>query len=411
MKFRYKEYCTGTFFYIKKEGRKQGKVSKREMDYKLLLDTAVFAGDILMQNGAETYRVEDTVYRILQKSNLKTVQVLVMMTGFVATLDDPSMDSLTVVRRIQSHGTNLEKIDRVNQISREFCNDELTLEEAFKQMKALWKEKERLKIRLSAFAFLTGGFAVMFGSNWAEAIVAAVVGIVGAVVQFSCKKGHMHMFVENIVCSLSVAVAIGFLTAVYLSKVAPKKVRTVLEAAVSLLAGIPSVVYGLVGMLVLVPAIRKTFHLPDGASLFAAIIVLAVMILPSIIKVSVTALEAVPHEYEDASLALGATEVETYFRVSVPAAKSGIAAAVVLGVGRAIGEAMAVMMVSGNAPNMPGSIFESVRFLTTAVASEMSYSSGLQRQALFSIALVLYLFILLINAALNFFLKRDKEGN
>lgn len=169
--------------------------------------------------------------------------------------------------------------------------------------------------------------------------------------------------------AIVLGVPIGFLTAVYLSKVAPKKVRTVLEAAVSLLAGIPSVVYGLVGMLVLVPAIRKTFHLPDGASLFAAIIVLAVMILPSIIKVSVTALEAVPHEYEDASLALGATEVETYFRVSVPAAKSGIAAAVVLGVGRAIGEAMAVMMVSGNAPNMPGSIFESVRFLTTAVAS------------------------------------------
>lgn len=211
--------------------------------------------------------------------------------------------------------------------------------------------------------------------------------------------------------AIVLGVPVGFLTAVYLSKVAPKKVRTVLEAAVSLLAGIPSVVYGLAGMLVLVPAIRKTFHLPDGASLFAAIIVLAVMILPSIIKVSVTALEAVPHEYEDASLALGATEVETYFRVSVPAAKSGIAAAVVLGVGRAIGEAMAVMMVSGNAPNMPGSIFESVRFLTTAVASEMSYSSGLQRQALFSIALVLYLFILLINAALNFFLKRDKEGN
>ena len=211
--------------------------------------------------------------------------------------------------------------------------------------------------------------------------------------------------------AIALGVPVGFLTAVYLSKVAPKRVRTVLQSAVSLLAGIPSVVYGLVGMLVLVPAIRKTFHLPDGASLFAAIIVLAVMILPSIIKVSVTALEAVPHEYEDASLALGATEVETYFRVSVPAAKSGIAAAVVLGVGRAIGEAMAVMMVSGNAPNMPGSIFESVRFLTTAVASEMSYSSGLQRQALFSIALVLYLFILLINAALNFFLKRDKEGN
>ena len=210
--------------------------------------------------------------------------------------------------------------------------------------------------------------------------------------------------------AIVLGVPVGFLTAVYLSKVAPKGVRTVLQSAVSLLAGIPSVVYGLVGMLVLVPAIRKAFHLPDGASLLAAILVLAVMILPSIIKVSVTALEAVPKEYEDASLALGATPVETYFRVSVPAAKSGIAAAVVLGVGRAIGEAMAVMMVSGNVPNMP-SIFESVRFLTTAVASEMSYSSGLQRQALFSIALVLYLFILLINAALNFFLKHDKEGN
>ena len=211
--------------------------------------------------------------------------------------------------------------------------------------------------------------------------------------------------------AIVLGVPIGFLTAVFLAKAASPRLRAVVEEAVSLLAGIPSVVYGLVGMLVLVPGIRKVFGLPDGASLLAAIIVLAIMILPSIIKVSVTALEAVPHEYEDASLALGATEVETYFRVSVPAAKSGIAAAVVLGVGRAIGEAMAVMMVSGNAPNMPGSIFESVRFLTTAVASEMSYSSGLQRQALFSIALVLYLFILLINAALNFFLKRDKEGN
>mgnify|MGYP004661076971 FL=1 len=211
--------------------------------------------------------------------------------------------------------------------------------------------------------------------------------------------------------AIALGVPVGFLTAVYLSKVAPKRVRAVLQSAVSLLAGIPSVVYGLVGMLVLVPAIRKAFRLPDGASLLAAILVLAVMILPSIIKVSVTALEAVPKEYEDASLALGATPIETYFRVSVPAAKSGIAAAVVLGVGRAIGEAMAVMMVSGNVPNMPLSIFESVRFLTTAVASEMSYASGLQRQALFSIALVLYLFILLINAALNFFLKRNKEGD
>ena len=204
-------------------------------------------------------------------------------------------------------------------------------------------------------------------------------------------------------------VPVGFFTAVYLAKLAPPKVKAVVESAVSLLAGIPSVVYGLVGMLVLVPGIRQLFHVPDGASLLAAIIVLTIMILPSIIKVSVTALEAVSQEYEDASLALGATPIETYFRVSAPAAKSGIAAAVVLGVGRAIGEAMAVMMVSGNVPNMP-SLFQSVRFLTTAVASEMAYSSGLQRQALFSIALVLYLFVLLLNAALNFFLKRKKEG-
>ena len=208
--------------------------------------------------------------------------------------------------------------------------------------------------------------------------------------------------------AILIGVPVGFLTAVYLSKLAPPAVKKTVSAAVSLLAGIPSVVYGLVGMLMLVPGIRKIFHVPDGASLLAAIIVLAIMILPSIISVSITSLEAVPKDYEDASLALGATPVETYLKVSVPAARSGIAAAVVLGVGRAIGEAMAVMMVSGNAPNMP-SLFQSVRFLTTAVASEMSYAEGLQRQALFSIALVLFLFIMLINAALNFFLKRSKE--
>lgn len=209
--------------------------------------------------------------------------------------------------------------------------------------------------------------------------------------------------------AILIGVPVGFLCAVYLAKLASPGMKSVVEAAVSLLAGIPSVVYGLVGMLILVPGIRLLFHVPDGASLLAAILVLAVMILPNIIKVSITALEAVPKEYEEASLALGATPVETYFLVSVPAAKSGIAAAVVLGVGRAIGETMAVVMVSGNVPNMPA-LFQSVRFLTTAVASEMAYSSGLQQQALFSIALVLFLFIMLINAALNFFLKRSKEG-
>ena len=238
----------------------------------------------------------------------------------------------------------------------------------------------------------------LFGSEWASTAAEAKFGILPFILTS----------VYGTCGAILIGVPVGFLTAVLLSKMAPKKLRTVMESAVSLLAGIPSVVYGLVGMLVLVPGIRNLFHVPDGASLLAAIIVLAIMILPSIIKVSVNALDAVPKEYEDASLALGATPVETWFRVSAPAAKSGIAAAVVLGVGRAIGEAMAVMMVSGNAPNMP-SLFESVRFLTTAVASEMSYASGLQRQALFSIALVLYVFIMLINAALNFFLKRKKE--
>lgn len=243
-----------------------------------------------------------------------------------------------------------------------------------------------------------GLFKFLFGRTWESTSVNPSYGILPFILTS----------IYGTAGAVVIGVPIGFFTAVYLSKAAPKKVKTTVGTAVSLLAGIPSVVYGLVGMLVLVPEIRKIFNLADGASLMAAIIVLAVMILPSIIKVSVTALDAVPKEYEDASLALGATPIETYFRVSVPAAKSGIAAAVVLGIGRAIGEAMAVMMVSGNVANMP-KLFGSVRFLTTAVASEMSYSSGLQRQALFSVALVLFLFIMLINATLNFFLKGKKE--
>ena len=208
--------------------------------------------------------------------------------------------------------------------------------------------------------------------------------------------------------AIVLGVPVGFFTAVYLAKLAPSKVKTVVGTGVDLLAGIPSVVCGLAGMLVLVPSIRSFFKLSDGASLLAAILVLAVMILPSIIKISLTSLEAVPKDYEEASMALGATPIETYFRVSVPAAKSGIVTAIVLGIGRAIGEAMAVMMVSGNAPNMP-SLFQSVRFLTTAIASEMSYSSGLQREALFSIALVLFCFIMLLYLTLNSFLKRSRN--
>ena len=239
----------------------------------------------------------------------------------------------------------------------------------------------------------------LFGEKWASTSAEPAYGILPFILTS----------IYGTAGAIAIGVPIGFLTAVYLAKMASSKVKAIMGQAVSMLAGIPSVVYGLVGMMVLVPGIRKLFRVPDGASLLASIIVLAIMILPSIIKMSVTALEAVPKEYEDASLALGATPEETWFRVSVPAARSGIAAAVVLGVGRAIGEAMAVMMVAGNAANMPNSLFQSVRFLTTAVASEMSYSSGLQRQALFSIALVLFLFIMLINGVLNFFLKGEKK--
>lgn len=240
----------------------------------------------------------------------------------------------------------------------------------------------------------------LFGQTWASTakdpqfgilpfILTSIYGTAGAVV---------------------LGVPVGLMTAIFISKVAPKKVAAVVRPAVDLLAGIPSVVYGLIGMIVLVPTVREAFNLPDGASLFAAIIVLAVMILPSIISVSETALNAVPREYEEASLALGATHIETVFRVSVPAASSGIAASVVLGIGRAIGEAMAIMMVAGNVANMPG-LFKSVRFLTTAVASEMSYAAvgSLQRQALFSIALVLFVFIMLINVVLNGLLKKKNK--
>ena len=239
----------------------------------------------------------------------------------------------------------------------------------------------------------------LFGTQWASTAAEPKYGILPFILTS----------IYGTLGAIALGVPVGVLAAVYLSKMASGPVKNTMGQMASILAGIPSVVYGLVGMMVLVPGIRKLFQVPDGASLLAAIIVLAVMILPSIIKMSVTALEAVPKEYEDASLALGATPEETYFRVSIPAAKSGIAASVVLGVGRAIGEAMAVMMVAGNAPNMPDSLFQSVRFLTTAVASEMSYSGGLQRRALFSIALVLFIFIMLINALLNFFLKGEKK--
>lgn len=235
----------------------------------------------------------------------------------------------------------------------------------------------------------------VFGTKWASTAKEASYGILPFIMSS----------VYGTFGAVIIGVPLGILCAVFLAKVAGKRSSSLVSSAVSLMSGIPSVVYGLVGMILIVPAVREIFNLPDGANLFSAIIVLAIMILPSVISVSETAIRAVPKEYEEASLALGATKTETIFKVTLPAAKSGIIASVVLGIGRAIGEAMAVMMVSGNVANMP-ELFGSVRFLTTAVASEMSYSSGLQRQALFSIALVLFIFILAINMILNFVIKR-----
>jgi phosphate transport system permease protein len=261
-------------------------------------------------------------------------------------------------------------------------------------------------IFISAFLIVSGVPAIgkigitdfLFGTVWASTAADPKFGILPFILtSFYGTLG-----------AIIIAVPVGLLCAIYLSKIASPKIASLIRSAVELLAGIPSVVYGLVGMIVVVPMVMKTFHIANGSCLFTAIIVLSVMILPAIISVSETALNAVTKEYEEASLALGATYTETVFKVSVPAASSGIAAAVVQGVGRAIGEAMAIMMVSGNVANMP-SLFKSVRFLTTAVASEMSYASGLQREALFSIALVLFIFVMLIMFLLNFVIKKKED--
>lgn len=246
-----------------------------------------------------------------------------------------------------------------------------------------------------------GLFDFLFGTEWDPAnktnplygilpiILTSILGTLGAIV---------------------IGVPIGLMCSVFLSKKSKGIVSGVMGSAVDLLAGIPSVVYGLVGMIYVVPFVRETFDVPGnhGANLLSAIIVLSVMILPSVISMSTTSIKAVPKEYEEASLALGANPTETIFKVTIPAAKSGILAAIVLGTGRAIGEAMAVMMVAGNVANMPN-LFDSVMFLTTTVASGMGYSSGLYRQALFSVALVLFIFIMIINFLLNLFKRKGKK--
>ena len=243
-----------------------------------------------------------------------------------------------------------------------------------------------------------GPIKFLFGTTWKSGqnqfgilpfILTSVYGTAGAVI---------------------LGIPIGIFTAMFLAKAAPPRIASVIQGAVELLAGIPSVVYGLVGMTVLVPGVQKAFHLSSGATLFSAIVVLTIMILPYIISVSATALRAVPREYEEASLALGANYTETWFRVSLRSAKSGVAAAVIQGVGRALGEAMAIIMVAGNVANMPG-LFQSVRFLTTAIVSEMSYASygSLQRLALFSLGLVLFLFIMMINWILHRVIRKEEQ--
>lgn len=261
-------------------------------------------------------------------------------------------------------------------------------------------------IIITAFLFGSGVPAIgkigikefIFGTTWASTAADPKYGILPFILSS----------VYGTFGAVLIGVPFGVLCAVFLAKYSKSKAASVCTSVIDLMSGIPSVVYGLVGMIIIVPTVREVFSLPDGANLFSAIIVLAVMILPSVISVSQTAIKAVPHEYEEASLALGATKTETTFKVLLPAAKSGILTSVILGIGRALGEAMAVMMVAGNVANMP-SLFKSVRFLTTAVASEMSYSSGLQRQALFSIALVLFIFILIINMILNLVVKRERK--
>lgn len=218
------------------------------------------------------------------------------------------------------------------------------------------------------------------------------------------KFGISSMIVASIVATMGalvIGVPIGILTSVFIAEIAPKNVAKIISPAVELLAGIPSVLYGVFGLAFIVPAIQNIFSLPKGQSLLAVIIVLAIMTLPTIISISETAIRAVPKAYKEGSLALGASKIETIFKVVLPAAKSGILAAVVLGVGRALGETMAVILVAGNSPVIPSSLMDSVRPLTTNIALEMGYAFGTHQEMLFATGVVLFTFILILNLILN----------
>lgn len=235
------------------------------------------------------------------------------------------------------------------------------------------------------------------------------------------KFGILYVILTSIVgttLAILIGVPIGILTAVFLAEIANKKIVAIVKPAVELLAGIPSVIYGLLGVYLLNPLMYKlerwvfadseTHQFTGGANLLSAVLVLAIMILPTVINISETSIRAVHPSMKAASLALGGSHIQTIFKVILPAARSGIVTAVVLGVGRAIGEAMAITLVSGSSVNAPLP-FNSVRFLTTAIVSEMGYSQGTHRQMLFTIGLVLFVFIMAINIFLNRLLKKEEE--
>lgn len=256
--------------------------------------------------------------------------------------------------------------------------------------------------------FRAGIKEILFGTVWKPAAAQPSFGILYVILTS----------IIGTVMAVFLGVPIGLLTAVFLAETAPKRLSAVVKPAVELLAGIPSVIYGLLGLMILNPLMYKwelaifrdsdTHQFTGGANLLSAVIVLAIMILPTVINISEAALRAVPASLKSASLALGASQIQTIFKVMIPTAKSGIITAVVLGVGRAIGEAMAITLVSGSSVNMPLP-FHSVKFLTTAIVSEMGYAAGTHRQVLFTIGLVLFAFIMLINVTLTRILKKGEK--
>ncbi|WP_342756449.1 phosphate ABC transporter permease subunit PstC [Kineothrix sedimenti] len=258
--------------------------------------------------------------------------------------------------------------------------------------------------------FKVGLTDILFGTVWKPTAAEASFGI-------------FYIILTSIVgtaLAVLIGVPIGVFTAIFLAEIAPKKLAATVKPAVELLAGIPSVIYGLLGLMILNPLMYKlelklfqgsdTHQFTGGANLVSAVIVLAIMILPTVINISESAIKSVPDYLKAASLAVGASQIQTIFKVILPAAKSGIITAIVLGVGRAIGEAMAISLVSGSSVNIPLP-FNSVRFLTTAIVSEMGYAADVHRQVLFTIGLVLFVFIMLINVTLTRILKKGEKNN